>query len=249
MAKPVDLDRRPGLQVERGICVVEQADDAQIPVVVFLVVKPAHDVHLGGARLHGLAAAGQDLLVAHHVAPLVAQVGPEGAERAAIDAHVRGIQVRVDIVVADVAVLPLADEVGKFAEFVEVDPFVPQRFGLCRIEPLPGLHLFADRVERRCHGTDHGGSSAGLWATTTSALPEPQRIDFRNSSKKKARIAGEKCRPGNHHQRSVAIAARSTRPITALAVKKASLTRERSSGRTSACSQARSATIAASATQ
>jgi len=29
--------------------------------------------------------------------------------------------VRVDVVVADVAVLPLADEVGQLAEFVEMD--------------------------------------------------------------------------------------------------------------------------------
>jgi len=69
--------------------------------------------------------------------------------------------------------------------------------------------------------------------------------------------------PGTHHlrfftargvragysQRSAAMAARSTTPITALAVKKASLTRERSVGRTSACSQMSRAAMAASAIQ
>ena len=182
--------------MERGVGVVEDPDDVQIPVVVFLMVETAHDVHLGGARLHCLAAPGQNLLVAHHVAALVAQVGPEGAERAAVDAHVRGVQVRVDVVVADVAVFPLADEVREFAEFVEVDPFVPQRFGLGRIKPLSGLHLLADRVERRCYGTNHEGSSAGLWRAAASLLPEPQRIDFRNSSRKNAPFTGEKATAG-----------------------------------------------------
>ena len=52
-----------------------------------------------------------------------------------------------------------------------------------------------------------------------------------------------------HTQRSAAMAASRSRPIVALAVKKAWFTRDRSSGFTSACSQTSKPAIAAQATQ
>ena len=62
----------------------------------------------------------QDLLVGHHVALRALQVGPESAEGAAIDADVGRVEVRVDVVVGDVAVLALAHQVGQFAEREQV---------------------------------------------------------------------------------------------------------------------------------
>ena len=47
LGEPVDLDRRPGLEMQRGVGVVQDAEDVDIPVVALLVVQAAHDVHLG----------------------------------------------------------------------------------------------------------------------------------------------------------------------------------------------------------
>jgi hypothetical protein len=130
------------------------------------VVQATDDVHLRRARVDRLLAAGEDLLVAHHVAAGLAEIGPEGAERAAVDADIRGIEVGVDVVPAEVAVLPLPDEVGQFAQFMEIEPFVPEHLGFGRIEAFPGLDLLADGVERRRDGADHGiscGGRRGRW--------------------------------------------------------------------------------------
>ena len=56
----------------------------------------------------------------HHVAAGVVQVGPEGAEVARVDADVGRVDVRVDVVVAEVAVVPLADQVGHRAQREQV---------------------------------------------------------------------------------------------------------------------------------
>ena len=157
--KPVDLHWRPGLEVERRIVVVEETDDVEIPVVVFLVVEPADDVHLGAAGVNRFFAAGEDLLRLHHIAAGIAEIGPEGAERAAVNADIRGVEMGVDVVIAGVAVFPLADEIRKFTELVEIDPLVPQHLRLGSVEALPGLDLLAHPIEGRNGGTDHGGFS------------------------------------------------------------------------------------------
>ena len=91
-----------------------------------------------------LAPAGEDLLVAHRVALRVAQVGAERAERAAIDADVRRVEVRVDVVVGDVAVLPLADQVRQLAHFRQRHVGPLEHEAIVEREPLAGFDLFAD---------------------------------------------------------------------------------------------------------
>ena len=103
---------------------VDDADDVQIPLVGQLVVQAADDVQLGGAAALGLGGALEDLLVGHDVALRALQVGPEGAEGAAVDADVGRVEVRVDVVIGEVAVLALADEVGQFAEREQVGAVV-----------------------------------------------------------------------------------------------------------------------------
>ena len=120
------------------------------------MVKPADDVHLGAASVDRFFAPGKDLLRLHHVATGVAEIGPEGTKRAAVDADVRGVEVGVDVVVAGVAVLPLADKVGKLTELVEIDPLIPQHLRLGGIEALPRLDLLAHPIEGGDGGTDHG---------------------------------------------------------------------------------------------
>ena len=61
------------------------------------------------ARVH-------DLVVGHHVGAFFVEVGPERAEIALVDADVGRIDVRVDVVVAEIAVVPLAHQVGQSTE-------------------------------------------------------------------------------------------------------------------------------------
>ena len=91
---------------------MQDANDIQIPVVILLVVEAPDDMHLGAARLNGLAAPGQYLLVIHPVAAVFPQVGAEGAEDAAIHADICRVEVGVDVVVAGVAVFSFPDKVG-----------------------------------------------------------------------------------------------------------------------------------------
>ena len=102
------------------IMVVQHPHDVQIPLELHLMVQPADDVHFGAAGVDGFLAASQNLLVAHQVAFGFAQVGPERAKNAAVDADIRRIQVRVDVVVGEVAVLPLAHQVGQLADLVQM---------------------------------------------------------------------------------------------------------------------------------
>ena len=129
------------------------------------------------------AAAGEDLLVAHHVALGVAQVGAKRAEGAAIDADVRRVQVRVDVVVGDVAVLPLADEVGQLADFVQRHIRAFEDEAVVEREPLAGFDLFADGFEevggggehdeRGCRKGDTGGGEFLMERCRAGASPLP----------------------------------------------------------------------------
>ncbi len=129
--------------------VVQDLQDVHVPVESLLVVQPADDVHFGAAVLDRLLAPRQNLLVAHHVALRLAQVGPKGTERAPIHAHVGRIQVRVDVVVGHVAVHPLADQIGQRPHFVQRHVRPKQEQPVVEREPLSGLHLRSDTVQRR----------------------------------------------------------------------------------------------------
>ena len=99
---------------------MNNANDVEIPFIGQLMMQPADDVQLGGAARLSFLGPMQNLLVRHDVALLALQVGPEGAEDAAIDADVGRVEMRVDVVVGGVAVLALADGVGEFAEREEI---------------------------------------------------------------------------------------------------------------------------------
>ena len=121
-------------------------------------------------------AAGEDLLVAHHVALRVAQVGAERAEHAAIDADVGRVEVRVDVVVGEVAVLPLADQVGQLADFGQRHVGPLENEAVVERQPLAGFDLFADGFQDGRRGAEHGSSmsDAGSWPRADSSTrPEP----------------------------------------------------------------------------
>ncbi len=104
--------------MQRGKLVVQDANDVNVPIVIALMVQATHDVHFGTTVIDCLLAASKDLLVAHRVPLGAAEIGAERTEGTAIDADVRWIEVRVDVVVAGVAADSLADHVRQEANFL-----------------------------------------------------------------------------------------------------------------------------------
>ncbi len=153
--EPIDLDPGPGLEMQSRISFVQNANHMQVPVVFHFVMQAAHDVHLGGADLGGLLAPGKDLLVAHQVAARIFEIGAKGAEHAAIHAHVRGIQMRVDVVVGDAAVLALAHQVGQFAHGAERSLGPIEKQSVVERQPLAGFDFAANRFECWFRSANH----------------------------------------------------------------------------------------------
>ena len=109
-------------------------------------MEAAHDVQLGRAPLAGLPRPLDHLVAVHHIGLGLVQIGPEGTEVASVNAHIRRIDVRVDIVVAEIAVVPLAHQVGHRAEGEEVVG-VLEGESVLETQPLPGFHLLPDRLQ------------------------------------------------------------------------------------------------------
>ena len=132
------------LDVDLGILVLDPADEVDVIVERQLVVQAADDVQLGRPPVVGRLGPLEDLGAVHDVGALVVEVGPEGAEVALVDADVGRVDVRVDVVVAEVAVVPLADQVGHRADREQVVRRL-QRQAVLEAQPLPRLDLLPDR--------------------------------------------------------------------------------------------------------
>ena len=145
LAEELDLDGRVRLDVDLGRRLLDPADHVHVIVERQLVVQAADDVQLGRAPRRGLPRPLDDLVAVHHVGPGLAQVGPERAEVAGVDADVRRVDVRVDVVVAEIAVVPLAHQVGHRAEGEQVVRRL-QRQAVLEAQPLAGLDLLPDRL-------------------------------------------------------------------------------------------------------
>ena len=72
--------------------VMQDANDVDVPVVFLLMMQAADNVHLGTAVVDASCPRAKNLLVAHHVAALVAEVRSKSAKRAAVDADIRGFR-------------------------------------------------------------------------------------------------------------------------------------------------------------
>src|SRR5262245_52478020 len=105
---------------------MDDADDVQIPLIRQLMVQATDDMQFGRSALLRLGGAFENLLVGHDVALRAFQVRSEGAERAAVDAHVDWVEVRIDVVVSEAAVLALADEIGQLAESEQLGALVEE---------------------------------------------------------------------------------------------------------------------------
>ena len=162
-----------------------------------------------------LSAARQDLLVDHHVPFGVAQIGAKGAEATAIDADVGGVQVRVDIVVADVAVLPLADQIRQLADFLQ------RHLRIVKKNP--------SSIDSRSPGFDFVANLCGIARVRSVGIMSFSAL---SDSSTAPRL--------NPIQQSMPAASRITILTIALTLKKATFTRCKSSGRTSQCSYSNS---------
>ena len=116
-------------------------------------MQSADDVHLGDALVIGLLRLPRHLLdVVGELALLFVRPAGEGAELAAQDADVGVVEIEIEDVGRDVAVLPFADVIGEIAERVEV---------LHRVEPQPSSSVrrcaaktFSAMSVRPCAGED-----------------------------------------------------------------------------------------------
>jgi hypothetical protein len=152
MRKPIDLDAGPTLQMQRRVGIVENADQIQVPLERFLMMQTTDDVHFGAAILDRLAAPLEHLKVAHHVSLGIAQIAAERTKHAAIDANVRGVQMRVDVVISDIAVLPLAHQIGELADFVQIGGVAKKKLAIGSAEALAGLGFTADFIHHGHRG-------------------------------------------------------------------------------------------------
>ena len=102
---------------------MNDANDVQIPFIGKLVMQAADNVKFGGAAALRFACPLEDLVVGHRVAFGALQIGPKGAEGAPVDTDVRGIQVRVNVVIGIAATLALANQIRQLANREQVSFF------------------------------------------------------------------------------------------------------------------------------
>ncbi len=149
VGEPVDFHRRPGLEMQGGKRLMQEVNQMQIPVILFLVVQPSHDVHFGATCGDRLLAAGENLLIAHQIPFRVAEVRAKCAKRASVDADIGGIEMRVDVVISDVAVFAVADQIGQFCQFPQRHFRLVEVQSVLQRQPLVVKHFVAYLLEAR----------------------------------------------------------------------------------------------------
>ncbi len=167
LGEPGDLDRREGLQVQPRKRLVQAADHAHVPAQRPRRMRAADHVQLGAAGVGRLLAAGQHFLLVEHVSVRVADVAAVGAQRAAIDADVRRVDVGVDVVIDRVAVAAAAGEVGQLADRMEIDLGREEQLPVGRRQPPARFDLGADLIQG-CGKDVHSNKS--IVPTTSSPM-------------------------------------------------------------------------------
>ena len=109
-------------------------------------MQAAHDVELGDRLAPALAGALPHLFERHGVGLGIAHALAEGAQAATGHADVGGVDVAVHVEIGDVAVKPLAHQVGQVAERQDIGGAV-ERHTVLERQALAGFHLAANRVQ------------------------------------------------------------------------------------------------------
>ncbi len=94
------------------VTLLQAANQIQIPLERKIGMQAAYDVKFGGAFGYAVGGAGPDFFLAEGVGAGGVFVAAESAEAAVGDADVCGIDVAIDVVIADVAVALFADVIG-----------------------------------------------------------------------------------------------------------------------------------------
>ena len=128
---------------------VDPAHHVEVVLERQLVVQAADDVQLGCPAGTGLPCPLDDLVAVHHVGPVFAQVSAERTEVARVYADVGRVDVRVDVVVRKVTVVPLAYQVGHRAQRKQVVRRL-ERQPVVEAQPLAGLDFIANRLQSVC---------------------------------------------------------------------------------------------------
>ena len=166
----VDLGGGVELQVHVGHRVVQRARRVDVEAEVDVRVLAVDHVDLGEAGQLPLAQrVGDELVRRDRVRVLLLARLREGAELALDAADVRLVQVQVlDEVDLVGPAAHAARQVGELAEPEQVVG-LEQRQAVLEVEPLAGLDLVADLLQRRCALQDCHGVQR-LLSTTTSAM-------------------------------------------------------------------------------
>ena len=117
--EPIDLDGRPGLQVQGRVSVIQILDDVPVPVVFLLVMQATDDMQFRATVVDGFLSPGDDLLVVHHVTLFAAQISTKCAKIATINAYIRRVEMGVNVVVTYIAVDSLPDDVGQLPDVID----------------------------------------------------------------------------------------------------------------------------------
>ena len=146
LREELDLDRRVRLDVNLGGRLLDPPHHVHIVRERQLVMQSADDVQLRRPPLAGLPGAIDHRGPIQHVSLGLVQVGAEGTEITSVHAHVCRIDVRIDVIISEIAVVPLAYQVGHRAESEQiVGGFQGQ--AVVEAEPLAGFDLLADRIQ------------------------------------------------------------------------------------------------------
>ena len=138
-----DLDHGECLQVHGGAALLEAAHEVEKIFEGQIGMQAADHVKFGGAGFDALLGALPDFLEREGVSAGSVGIAAEGAEFAVGDANVGGIDVAIDVVIADVAVALFADKIREPADGEQIARTV-ERDAIGVREALACHHFFGD---------------------------------------------------------------------------------------------------------
>ena len=127
---------------------LEAAQHLAVPIESQLRMQPAHDVELGHRLAPAFAGAVPHFVERHGVSLGVAHALAEGAQPATGHADIGGVDMAVDVEIGQVAVQPLAHQVGQITHRQDIGRAV-ERHAVVERKALAGFHLFPDRHKTR----------------------------------------------------------------------------------------------------
>ena len=111
------------------------------------MVQAPDNVHLGATVVISLLATSDDLIVAHDVTLGVPQIGAKGTKTAPIYTDILWVQMRVDVVVPNIAAYLLSLPVGQLPNRMQRNLRIIQKNPIIEIQASPLLDFVADVLQ------------------------------------------------------------------------------------------------------